>query len=37
MFARAISHGFKADYVLVDSWFFCLELLEKCSPPDRYD
>ena len=27
MILRAIKHGFKAEYVLTDSWFFCYELL----------
>lgn len=28
MFGRAISHGFKVDYVLTDSWFTCEALIE---------
>ena len=29
MLSRAVKNGFVADYVLVDSWFCCLELVKK--------
>ena len=28
MLKRAVSRGFKADYVLTDSWFYCSELVK---------
>jgi len=31
MLARCVKHGFIPDYVLLDSWFFCFEILEKLS------
>jgi len=31
MFARAISHGFKVDYVLTDSWFTCEALIDAVA------
>lgn len=31
MLNRAVKNGFIPDYVLVDSWFFCFELLERLS------
>ena len=31
MLSRSVKHGFIPDYVLVDSWFFCFEILEKLS------
>lgn len=31
MISRAVKNGIVADYFLVDSWFFCLALLEKLS------
>jgi hypothetical protein len=31
MLCRCVKHGFIPDYVLIDSWFFCHELLEKLS------
>jgi len=31
MLCRSVKHGFMPDYVLVDSWFFCFEILEKLS------
>ena len=30
MIKRAVQQGFKPDYVLVDSWFFCYALLKLC-------
>ena len=31
MLSRSVKHGFVPDYVLIDSWFFCFEILEKLS------
>lgn len=31
MLSRSVKHGFIPDYVLIDSWFFCFEILEKLS------
>ena len=31
MLCRCVKHGFIPDYVLIDSWFFCFEILEKLS------
>ena len=31
MLCRSVKHGFMPDYVLIDSWFFCFEILEKLS------
>ena len=31
MLTRSVKHGFIPDYVLIDSWFFCFEILEKLS------
>lgn len=31
MLCRCVKHGFVPDYVLIDSWFFCHEILEKLS------
>jgi len=31
MLSRSVKHGFIPDYVLIDSWFFCFEVLEKLS------
>jgi hypothetical protein len=31
MLCRCVKHGFIPDYVLIDSWFFCHEILEKLS------
>lgn len=31
MLSRSVKHGFIPDYVLIDSWFFCFELLKKLS------
>ena len=29
MLARAVKNGYLPDYVLIDSWFFCYEILDK--------
>jgi len=31
MLSRSVKHGFIPDYALIDSWFFCFEILEKLS------
>lgn len=31
MLCRCVKHSFIPDYVLIDSWFFCHEILEKLS------
>lgn len=31
MLNRAVKNGFVPDYVLVDSWFFCFEILDRLS------
>jgi hypothetical protein len=31
MLSRVLKSGIMPDYVLVDSWFFCIELLEKLN------
>ena len=31
MLCRSVKHGFISDYVLIDSWFFCHEIVEKLS------
>ena len=31
MLSRSVKHGFIPDYVIIDSWFFCFEILEKLS------
>lgn len=31
MLSMSVKHGFIPDYVLIDSWFFCFEILEKLS------
>jgi len=31
MLCRSVKHGFIPDYVLIDSWFFCHEIVEKLS------
>ena len=31
MLCRSVKHGFIPDYVLIDSWFFCFEILDKLS------
>ncbi|MDO9152569.1 MAG: transposase [Paludibacter sp.] len=31
MLSRSVKHGFIPDYVLIDSWFFCFEIVEKLS------
>jgi len=31
MLSRSVKHGFIPDYVLIDSWFFCFEILQKLS------
>lgn len=31
MLSRSVKHGFIPDYVLIDSWFFCFEILDKLS------
>ena len=31
MISRAVKHGIVPNYVMVDSWFFCSELLEKLN------
>ena len=31
MLSRSVKYDFTPDYVLIDSWFFCFEVLEKLS------
>jgi len=31
MLKRSVKHGFIPDYVLIDSWFFCFEILDTLS------
>jgi len=31
MLSQVLKSGIMPDYVLVDSWFFCIELLEKLN------
>jgi len=31
MLSRSVKHGFVPDYVLIDSWFFCHEIVDKLS------